>query len=170
MVEYLKPGQEIKFNNPPAAGGYREYKMTELQGIMAGIGLPYELGTGDMSQVPAPMTWHEMQSPSLTLTINGVDYVASKNFVSLDMGWGPASSPASRYKTAMRRRAASKSATAWRRLPTWRVTSMARPNWRRLALTTGSRDRLPPHLPIGYKIRYSDRLASRLSDDFAGET
>jgi lambda family phage portal protein len=51
MVEYLKPGQEIKFNNPPAAGGYREYKMTELQGIMAGIGLPYELGTGDMSQV-----------------------------------------------------------------------------------------------------------------------
>ena len=51
MVEYLKPGQAIKFNNPPAAGGYREYKMTELQGIMAGIGLPYELGTGDMSQV-----------------------------------------------------------------------------------------------------------------------
>jgi lambda family phage portal protein len=51
MVEYLKPGQSIKFNNPPPAGGYREYKMTELQGIMAGIGLPYELGTGDMSQV-----------------------------------------------------------------------------------------------------------------------
>jgi lambda family phage portal protein len=51
MVEYLKPGQEIKFNNPTPAGGYREYKMTELQGIMAGIGLPYELGTGDMSQV-----------------------------------------------------------------------------------------------------------------------
>ncbi len=51
MVEYLKPGQDVKFNNPPAAGGYREYKMTELQGIMAGIGLPYELGTGDMSQV-----------------------------------------------------------------------------------------------------------------------
>jgi capsid protein len=51
MVEYLKPGQAVKFNNPPAAGGYREYKTTELQGIMAGIGLPYELGTGDMSQV-----------------------------------------------------------------------------------------------------------------------
>jgi len=51
MVEYLKPGQDIKFNNPPPAGGYREYKMTELQGIMAGLGLPYELGTGDMSQV-----------------------------------------------------------------------------------------------------------------------
>ena len=51
MVEYLKPGQVVKFNNPPAAGGYREYKMTELQGIMAGVCLPYELGSGDMSQV-----------------------------------------------------------------------------------------------------------------------
>lgn len=51
MVEYMKPGQDVKFNNPQATGGYREYKMTELQGIMAGIGMPYELGTGDMSQV-----------------------------------------------------------------------------------------------------------------------
>jgi hypothetical protein len=82
--------------------------------------------------MPAPMTWHEMQSPSLTLTINGVDYVASKNFVSLDMGWDnnfrPASSPASRFRTATRRRAASRSATAWPRSPTWRATSTARPN------------------------------------------
>lgn len=51
MIEYMKPGEDVKFNNPPASGGYREYKMTELQGIMAGIGMPYELGTGDMSQV-----------------------------------------------------------------------------------------------------------------------
>ena len=36
MVEYLKPGQDVKFNNPPAAGGYREYKMTELQGHHGG--------------------------------------------------------------------------------------------------------------------------------------
>jgi lambda family phage portal protein len=51
MVEYLKTGQDIKFNNPPAAGGYREYKTTELEGIAAGIGMPYELMTGDMSKV-----------------------------------------------------------------------------------------------------------------------
>ncbi len=50
-VNYLKPGEDVKFNNPPASGGYREYVMTELQGIMAGIGIPYELGTGDMSNV-----------------------------------------------------------------------------------------------------------------------
>lgn len=51
MIEYLKPGQDVKFNNPQAAGGYREYMMTELQGIAAGLSLPYELLTGDMSQV-----------------------------------------------------------------------------------------------------------------------
>jgi lambda family phage portal protein len=51
MFEYLKPGQSVKFNNPPVAGGYREYVTTELQAIAAGIGLPYELFTGDMSQV-----------------------------------------------------------------------------------------------------------------------
>ena len=51
MVRYLKPGQDVKFNNPPAAGGYREYKMTELQSIGAGIGVPYEMLTGDLSLV-----------------------------------------------------------------------------------------------------------------------
>src|SRR5579859_2513273 len=51
MIEYLKPGQDVKFNNPQPTGGYREYKTTELEGIMAGVGLPYELGTGDMSKV-----------------------------------------------------------------------------------------------------------------------
>lgn len=51
MVEYMKPGQTAQFNNPPVAGGYREYKMTELQGIAAGVGIPYELMSGDMSNV-----------------------------------------------------------------------------------------------------------------------
>jgi lambda family phage portal protein len=51
MVSYLKPGEDVKFNNPTALGGYREYKTTELEAIMAGLGIPYELGTGDMSKV-----------------------------------------------------------------------------------------------------------------------
>jgi len=43
QVAYLKRrGREVQ--QPAPLGGYREYKMTELQGIMAGIGLPYELG------------------------------------------------------------------------------------------------------------------------------
>jgi lambda family phage portal protein len=51
MTAYLKPGEDVKFNNPRPAGGYREYKTTELEQIAAGLGLPYELLTGDLSKV-----------------------------------------------------------------------------------------------------------------------
>jgi lambda family phage portal protein len=51
MIEYLKPGEDIKFNAPAAAGGYREYLMAELQGIGAGVNVPYELLSGDLSNV-----------------------------------------------------------------------------------------------------------------------
>jgi lambda family phage portal protein len=51
MTAYLKPGEDVKFNNPPVLGGYREYKTTELEEIAAGLGLPYELMTGDLSKV-----------------------------------------------------------------------------------------------------------------------
>jgi len=51
MTAYLKPGEDVKFNNPPVAGGYREYKMTELQGIAAGLGIPYEMLASDLSLV-----------------------------------------------------------------------------------------------------------------------
>ena len=36
MIEYLKPGEDIRFNAPSPAGGYREYLKAELQGIGAG--------------------------------------------------------------------------------------------------------------------------------------
>jgi lambda family phage portal protein len=51
MIEYLKPGEDVKFNNPMATGGYGEFCRTELQRAAAGINTPYELMTGDMSQV-----------------------------------------------------------------------------------------------------------------------
>lgn len=51
MVKYLENGEEVNFSSPPSIGGYREYKMCELQGIAAGMNLPYELMSGDMSQV-----------------------------------------------------------------------------------------------------------------------
>jgi len=51
MIEYLKPGEDIKFNAPAATGGYREYLTTELQGIGAGVDVPYELLSGDLSLV-----------------------------------------------------------------------------------------------------------------------
>jgi hypothetical protein len=37
--------------------------------------------------IPGAATWHEMQSDSLTLTINGVDYISEKSFESLDLTW-----------------------------------------------------------------------------------
>lgn len=37
--------------------------------------------------MPASPTLHEMQAGGMTLTINGIDYVASKNFLSLDASW-----------------------------------------------------------------------------------
>jgi lambda family phage portal protein len=51
MIGYLKPGEDVRFNTPQAAGGYREYLMTELQGIGAGVDVPYELLSGDLSNV-----------------------------------------------------------------------------------------------------------------------
>jgi capsid protein len=51
MIEYLRPGEDIKFNSPPPAGGYREYLMTELEGAAAGVCMPFELMSGNMSNV-----------------------------------------------------------------------------------------------------------------------
>jgi lambda family phage portal protein len=51
MIEYLKPGEDIKFNAPSASGGYREYLMTELEGMAAGVCMPFELMTGNLSNV-----------------------------------------------------------------------------------------------------------------------
>src|SRR5206468_382132 len=45
----LRPGQVR--GAPWPAGGYRDYLMTELQGIGAGIDVPYELLSGDLSNV-----------------------------------------------------------------------------------------------------------------------
>lgn len=51
MVAYLPPGKDVKFNSPAHAGGYAEYMRVQLHAIAAGVGLTYELLTGDLSQV-----------------------------------------------------------------------------------------------------------------------
>lgn len=51
MIAYAQPGEDVKFNNPVAVGGYREYKTTELQEVAAGAGVMYEQMSGDNSQV-----------------------------------------------------------------------------------------------------------------------
>ena len=44
-------GKDIRFNQPSATGGYGEYKRASLHTISAGFRVPYELLTGDLSQV-----------------------------------------------------------------------------------------------------------------------
>lgn len=51
MIEYLEPGQEVSFASPAHAGGYAEYMRMQLHAVAAGLGLTYELLTGDLSQV-----------------------------------------------------------------------------------------------------------------------
>ena len=41
----------MKFASPSASGGYAEYMRMQLHAVAAGVGLTYELLTGDLSQV-----------------------------------------------------------------------------------------------------------------------
>lgn len=51
MIERLRPGDDIKFGEPKAIEGIREFTRAMLLGTTAGVGIPYEHGTGDLSQV-----------------------------------------------------------------------------------------------------------------------
>ncbi len=50
-ILYLKGNRDVKFNEPKSTGGVSEWSKTQLHQIAAGWGLPYELLTGDLSQV-----------------------------------------------------------------------------------------------------------------------
>jgi len=51
MIEYMRPGESVSFNNPTGTGGYGEYMQVQLRGIAAGAGVMYEQMTGDLSLV-----------------------------------------------------------------------------------------------------------------------
>lgn len=51
LIAYARGGKDIKFNQPAATGGYAEYKRASLHTVSAGFRVPYELLTGDLSQV-----------------------------------------------------------------------------------------------------------------------
>ena len=51
LVQYLQPGEEVTFGTPPASGGEVEYMNMELHAVAAGVGITYEMMTGDLSQV-----------------------------------------------------------------------------------------------------------------------
>ncbi len=51
MIEYLKLGESVTMADPKASGGYADFQRFTLRAVAAGYGVPYELMTGDLSQV-----------------------------------------------------------------------------------------------------------------------
>ncbi|MCY1284854.1 phage portal protein, lambda family [compost metagenome] len=51
-LQELMEGEEIEFSDPPDAGNtYVDFMRQQLQAVAAGVGLPYELLTGDMADI-----------------------------------------------------------------------------------------------------------------------
>ncbi|ESY71902.1 hypothetical protein X740_33630 [Mesorhizobium sp. LNHC221B00] len=64
MIQRLKPGEEVTFGTPPSVGEYAGYKAAELRDIAVGIGVSYEVLSGDLTGVnfsSGRMGWLEFQ-------------------------------------------------------------------------------------------------------------
>lgn len=48
---YAPPGYEVEFSDPPNAEGAVEFRRDQVRAAAAGAGVPYELASGDLSQV-----------------------------------------------------------------------------------------------------------------------
>lgn len=62
IIEDLPPGWDIEFTNPPQPEDDKELQLSILRAVAAGYGIPYEILTGDLSQVnfsSARMGWNE---------------------------------------------------------------------------------------------------------------
>lgn len=51
MIERLRPGDDVKFGDPKPSAAIAEFARVTLLGATAGAGVPYEHGTGDLSNV-----------------------------------------------------------------------------------------------------------------------
>lgn len=63
-VSYLGQNERIEFPDPPGVDGYADYTRVSLRAIAAGLGVPYEALTGDLSNVnfsSGRMGWLEFQ-------------------------------------------------------------------------------------------------------------
>jgi lambda family phage portal protein len=64
MIMRLKPGEDVSVVNPPGVDGYSEHTRSVLRSIAVGLGVSFEVLTGDLSQVnfsSARMGWLEFQ-------------------------------------------------------------------------------------------------------------
>lgn len=63
IIEYMPAGKTIQFANPPTVDNYDEYATAMLRKVASGVGLSYEVLTGDLSNVnfsSGRMGWIEM--------------------------------------------------------------------------------------------------------------
>lgn len=63
-ISVLPDGAEISFSSPPQVDGYADYSKVSLRAVAAGLGVPYEALTGDLSNVnfsSGRMGWLEYQ-------------------------------------------------------------------------------------------------------------
>lgn len=51
MLQELSTGEEVSFGTPPTFNGYAPYSLQALHAIAVGLGVPYELLTGDLKGV-----------------------------------------------------------------------------------------------------------------------
>lgn len=51
MIQRLPTGADVKFASPPMMQGYRDFITVNARKVTCAYGVPYEIGTGDMSQV-----------------------------------------------------------------------------------------------------------------------
>lgn len=64
IIENLPDGADVKFASPPGVDGYEPYSKVSLRAISAGLDIPYEVATGDLSGVnfsSGRMGWLEFQ-------------------------------------------------------------------------------------------------------------
>jgi len=48
---FAPPGYSVEFTDPPSTEGATDFLRAEIRSIAAGVGMPYELASGDLSQV-----------------------------------------------------------------------------------------------------------------------
>lgn len=48
-IQRLSPGESMEFSAPPETAGYSDFAKTQLRLIASGLGLPYDVVTGDLS-------------------------------------------------------------------------------------------------------------------------
>jgi capsid protein len=48
-IQRFSPGESLEFSDPPETAGYSDFAKTQLRQIASGLGLPYNLLSGDLS-------------------------------------------------------------------------------------------------------------------------